>query len=752
MNSPDSNNITAFKRIEMIFAQVCDLPKTEADAKLLELAEGDEFVIKSVSSMLQADREEYPVLDSGALQLDHASTDGPNTNQPLPDFVGPYEVQSILGHGGMGTVYKASQSNPSRIVALKVIHERSKHAQIRKRFKSEADILARLNHPGIATIYASGIDDSETIPYVAMELIDGKPITEYVKDSNLTTTDIIKLLRDVCDAVSYAHRLDIIHRDLKPGNIMVDQAGQVKVLDFGIAIDQSIEDRTMVTQTGQLLGTLQYMAPEQIDQQHTSITSQTDVYALGLIAYELLTGNSPFTGRDSSMYDMVRAIREQSHPLLGTVNRAYKGDIETIIAKALSPESQRRYDHAGKLTEDLDRYLQNIPVVARKPSAMYYFQKFTKRNPALVSSIAVVITVLMVSVALIAGALNQATIERKEAQHQQRVQKLINEFMTKDLFATADPNNDGDAQITLLNALRLASPNIPSRFKDAPEAHSYISASLGEQFRIMNDYEKSISHLTTSVELSESLGLNHNIIVDRRNMLADVYMDTDDLPTALQIVEETNKFVLESSELTPELMIDTLVQHASLLYHMRRPQDSATVFEQALEVGQKYAPDYRGNDDVIGGLAVVYSRIDRFEDSKKFHLLSIDRSIDTLGAEHPATLVSRDNLCIFYVQIGEYDEAITQLEDIIEIRLRIFGPHHVKTYLSMGVLGQAFHKTGRLEEGEAQLVGAYNGLSEILGGDHRYTQIVMGHVHQLYTEWGKPEQAQKYVRNPAPEY
>lgn len=741
MNDFNPDEIQQFQRVERIFLQICDLPIDERNERIQELCGDDDELILNVQSMLKADEDSSPLIDSESLFAEM------DTEDDIPERIGEFEILRVLGEGGMGIVYEAIQDSPKRHVALKVIRQRSMHSKIRKRFEREADILAKLNHRSIATIYGSGVanDSTGSTPFVSMELVIGKPITKYCEDTSLDTDEKIRLLLEVCRGVEHAHELGIVHRDLKPSNIMVDDKGRVRILDFGIAFDMEVEQRTQMTQTGQLMGTLQYMAPEQVDQQSHATSTQTDVYALGLICYELLIGRNPLNRHESSMYDLVRAIRDEEHDLLGTINRSFRGDIETIVAKALSREMNRRYEDAGALADDLDRYLLNQPIAARKPSTWYQLRKFSKRNPVLVGSVGMIMLVLVAALILITNALREANRERIAAKHEQAVQLLINAFVTDDLFAAGDPEFGGQPDILLLEAMQKSADGIEERFADAPEAEALIRYTMGEQFRRMNDFEHAETQLIKCVEISESLNLPIDLVIDRRNALADVYMDIDELDTALKIIEVTDQLVESNPGISVEILLDTLAQHASLLYHMSDLDGAAQYFEQAVNIGRERVPESQGTIDAISALAIVYTWQERFDESVKLHHEGIELLIKKLGVDHPATLVARDNLSILNFQRGQYAEAEIGFREILEDRLRVFGQQHGKTYLTTSSLGRSLTKLERYDEAEGYLLPAYNGLVEILGPEHRYTVIVRKYLHELYTNWNKPEIAEQYA-------
>tara|TARA_R110002096_G_scaffold173781_10_gene349160 strand:+ start:117799 stop:120039 length:2241 start_codon:yes stop_codon:yes gene_type:complete len=742
MDNADRNRLDRFREVERVFGEVCDLQGVEQARKLRDLCGDDAALLESVRSMLEADGQSHQMMDTRALLIELSEVDDSH-----PDRIGGFEIVRVLGEGGMGIVYEAVQESPRRRVALKVIRQRSMHSKIRKRFEREADILAKLNHPAIATIYESGIaaDGDRSTPYVSMELVDGVSITDFCRDRGLGLVEKIRLMRDVCRGVGYAHGVGVVHRDLKPSNILVDVDGRVKILDFGIAFDLEIGDRTQMTQTGQLLGTLHYMAPEQVDQQSHTTCTQSDVYALGLICYEILSGENPLHRHGSSMYELVRAIRDDEHDMLGTLDHVFRGDVETIVAKAVSREIPQRYVDASEMADDLDRYLNNQPIAARKPSTWYQLRKFSKRNPVLVGSVGVIMLMLVVALLLIGNALRDANRERLIAQHEKNVQELMNAFLTDDLFAAGNPNFGGDADITLLDAMRVASAGISDRFKEAPEAEALIRNRMGEQFRLMNEYDKALEQLKRSVELSDELDLSVDIRVDRRNSLSDVYMDIDDLESSMRVVEETDRIAEQSPDLSTEIMIDTLIQHGSLLYHMVRAEDSVEYFERAVALGRAEAPEYEGTVSAISALAIVYTRLDRLEESKALHLEGVRRGTEMLGPEHPSTLVDRDNLAILYFKLGEYQKSVDEYRAVLEIRERVFGQDHVKTCLTNALLGQSLGYLGRYEEAEKYLLKGLDGVTRVLGDTHRYTSVTRSFLFRLYTAWGKLDEATSYA-------
>jgi tetratricopeptide (TPR) repeat protein/predicted Ser/Thr protein kinase len=313
-----------------------------------------------------------------------------SVGEALPERIGPYKVLGFLGSGGMGVVYLAEQEKPRRQVALKVMKPGTANPLRLRRFEYEAHVLGRLEHSGIARIYEAGTADTGQghQPFFAMELIQGQPLTAYANANKLDTRERLGLLIRVCQAVQYAHQQGVIHRDLKPANVLVDKDGQPKVLDFGVA-RFSADDlgwTTLQTEMGQLIGTMSYMSPEQATADPGQVDWRSDVYTLGVLGYELLAGRLPLDLRSKPAPVAIQLVREEEPAPLGSINKAYRGDLATVVAKALDKDKTRRYQSAQDLAADLERYLRNEPVTARPAGTVYHLRKLAQRNKALVSA------------------------------------------------------------------------------------------------------------------------------------------------------------------------------------------------------------------------------------------------------------------------------------------------------------------------------------------------------------------------------
>jgi WD40 repeat protein len=375
------------RRVEEIFDQAIDLDPGRLATFLDEQCKGDADLRAAVEELLQLDSNGQAAESLLRSPLDGSRTQGDAAAVPPLPTIARYRLVRVLGEGGMGTVYEAEQDNPRRTVALKVIRPGLTSDSLLQRFAREAQILGRLHHPGIAQVYDAGVAASGQ-PYFAMELIAGVPLDRYAHDHALDVRGRLELMARVGDAVQHAHERRVIHRDLKPANILVEPSGQPRVLDFGVAraTDLGLTVGDGYTQTGQVIGTLNYMSPEQASGDPSALDPRGDVYALGVILYELLAHRLPYSLEELPLPEAARVIREQEPLRLGSLDTHLRGDVETIVAKALEKDPRRRYASAGELAADLRRYLNHEAIRARPPSAIYRLRKFARRHKALVGA------------------------------------------------------------------------------------------------------------------------------------------------------------------------------------------------------------------------------------------------------------------------------------------------------------------------------------------------------------------------------
>lgn len=395
----------AFERARAIFAELCDLGEAERRIALDRACGRDAALRREVESLLAMDRRIDDLLSDEAVSQGIAFGLGERRDgDAIPAQIGAYRILRKLGDGGMGTVYEAEQQDPQRTVAIKTLQRWHASRSMIRRFRQESQLLGRLQHPGIAHIYEASVHDagdgSPPLPYFAMELVRGLPLHRHLQDHPRSSRERLALFLQIADAVAYAHQRGIVHRDLKPGNILVNEEGQPKVIDFGIATPVGAEHERLTLQTspGQLVGTVPYMSPEQLGGDPSAIDVRTDVYSLGVVLYEMLSGRLPHDVRSLSLPDAARTIRDDSHPRLGSISRDCRGDLETIVNKALEKAPDRRYPSVIEFAADVRRYLDQQPISARPPSSYDQLAKFARRNKPLVAGVIGVFVVLVAGI------------------------------------------------------------------------------------------------------------------------------------------------------------------------------------------------------------------------------------------------------------------------------------------------------------------------------------------------------------------
>ena len=462
----DNNDDDATKRrAAELFIELYALNPEERARQLASAAKGDRALESAVEDLLR--HHDAPAASIEALgRLAATAHDDDATSPEAPEQIGPYRIVGLLGRGGMGVVYRAQQAHPRREVALKVLHAGIARPELLQRFRQEAELLARLRHPSIAHIYDAGTADHGfgTMPYFAMELVDGLPITDFAKEKRLTTRARIELFVAVCDAVQHAHDCGVVHRDLKPQNILVTPATTTsapvpKVLDFGIAKSRDDDNpaSAMQTSTGQMLGTLPYMSPEQIAGSSAKVDGRSDVYSLGVVLYELLSGRLPLDFHGRPLSDLGRFVRDRDPTRLGSLDREWRGDIAASSGRAPAKGASRRYQTAAELRDDLERWLTHLPIRARPATLTYRARRFARRHKALVLGSAA--TLLALVAGLIATSLYAA--ENKSMALVQsdlrRSADAMSEVMRARLYAsemvqgsTALQSTSGDATVRML--------------------------------------------------------------------------------------------------------------------------------------------------------------------------------------------------------------------------------------------------------------------------------------------------------------
>lgn len=446
---------------------------------------------------------------------------------PMVGFaLASYRITGVLGEGGMGAVYRAQQESPRREVALKVIRGGWSTPGLRRRFAQEAATLGKLRHPGIAPIFEAGSapgPDGRDTPYFAMELVEGPTLSAYARGREVR--ERMSLIAMVCDAAHHAHQKGVIHRDLKPANILVeDHAGdsartgtgelpgvQPKILDFGVArlVEPDGAMATMRTDPGQIIGTLAYMAPEQIKGDVDRIDTRADVYALGVILYELLAGRLPFSVKGKSIAEAARVIEDQEPAALGAIDRALRGDIETIVAKAMERDPERRYASAAELAGDLRRFLADLPINASPATTAYKLRKFAARHTALVGGMAAAFVLLVAgvvgtSVGLVRAREATRLAEKRaiEAEIESRTSQRTSDFLAS-VLSSADPAVSLGRDLTVREVIDDAAAMLEIELNDEPEVSLRSRITLCQTYLSLARIDEARAQADEAMRLAE---------------------------------------------------------------------------------------------------------------------------------------------------------------------------------------------------------------------------------------------------------
>jgi serine/threonine protein kinase/tetratricopeptide (TPR) repeat protein len=730
---PDPRHV----RLRRIFDEALELPKAKREGFLAREC-GDDAALKAQVEALLAAAEDERFLSAptGPAHEDVAPLrEGPGTR------IGPYKLLQLIGEGGFGAVFLAEQEKPvARRVALKIIKLGMDTRQVVARFEQERQALAVMDHPNIARVIDAGATDTGR-PYFVMELVKGEPIAEYCDKHNLPIDERLTLFEQVCNAVQHAHSKGIIHRDLKPSNILVgtqDGKPHAKIIDFGIAKATSakLTDKTLFTEHRQIIGTLQYMSPEQAEGS-LDIDTRTDVYALGVVLYELLTGTTPFdsdTLRDAMYSEIHRMIREVEPPnpsarlhqssdtlanvaarrrvepkRLGTLVR---GELDWIVMKALEKDRARRYESAHGLAADVRRYLAGEAVVAAPPSAAYRFQKFVRRNrgPVIAGS--------GVALALLVGAIGfawQASVARKERDHAVTARA-----------AEAEQRKLADEQrAEAVKQQRLAEANAAAETKARKRAETiseFVTDALrsadpnygGEQGITVAEAMQQAADLLDEGSVREEPDLEASL----RKMIAEILHRNGKIDEALPLAERALAMFETLANGDSSDVAIALNQVATIRQDLGRLDDAEPIFERALAMQRRLHPDDHGDVAVaLNNLALVRANLGRLEESEPLFAESLAMKQRLFPGDNEDLAMGLNNLAHIRDLLGREREAVELYEQSLAMYERMFDDHP-QLAMSLYNLGQVRVGEGRLEESDALLARALDMYRRLFHDDH----------------------------------
>ena len=625
------------------------------------------------------------------------------TPQLIGRRIGSYQVTGVLGSGGMATVYQAVQDNPRRVVALKVLARGLSSETSLARFRQEAELLGRLHHHGIAQVFEAGTEDDGggPRPYFAMELVRGRTLAEHASAAALNRAARLELLARVCDAVQYAHEHGVVHRDLKPSNIMVDENGQPKVLDFGVARAATSDARTTAlrTEPGQLVGTLAYMSPEQAAGAEKDVDARADVYALGVICYELVTGQAPLDLRTLTPLEALQAIKSAAPRPPGTIDRSLRGDLEVILGAAMEKDPSRRYPSAAALASDLRRFLDRVPISARPATALYRLSAFARRNRPLVGAAAAVFATLLLGLAGTAYGLWRSERRRATAE---AVSTLL-----ESALSAANPHEVKGAGYTVRQLIDEVSRGLHDRLSGQPEVESRVRTTLGNAYRVMGEPAKARAHLEAALMLRRGMFRPQDPAVARTMVdLAWVLHDQADYAAAAALLREA----LAAQAAGPVSGESAAARMAlsDVLRHTGEFEESASLGNQALAIRRSLGGD---NDPETAECLSNLSKLAR----DRGDLAGAEQALDLAmaiwearyGPEHPRLVDGLNDKAWLLYRRGDLQGAEQALDRSVRIGRAMLGAHHPD-------VGNAIYEWGVIREARGDGPGAEEKLRDAL--------------------------------------
>ena len=670
----------------------------------------------------------------------------PPPQEPLPSHIGPFRIAGVLGEGAMGRVYLAEQDEPRREVALKVMRTAGATGRDLARFRREVELLAELEHPGIARIYASGSADtaSGSVPWLAMECVRGKNLVEHAEAAGLDAEQRLRLLAELCRTVHFAHSRGVIHRDLKPSNLLVDASGQVKVLDFGIARALWNEGDTEMTQAGQVLGTLPYMSWEQLRGEAGAVDPRSDVYALGVIGYQLLAGQLPYPALSEATLVGALEQRRMHEPLpLHRLRPDLRGDVDTLVMKALSREPAQRYGSALELAEDIDRYLAHQPIQARPPSAAYLLRLLVQRHRGLSLGLGLALLAIVAGAGVALHLAGAEATARKQSELRNTQLEASNRLLAR-LLSSSDPNLAKGREPSVRDVLNDARAELLHDRSMAPEVRALGARAVGLAYAELGDHAKGLELMDAALAglagadlldplIRDSLTLKRALILTRAGRNGEAL-------AGFKVWLDRSR---PASPREQELWIEARGEAAAAL-----SRDGHR--DQALQLANRNAEDavqlFGEEHHLTRAQQQLQADLLRYGDKPAQALPVLKRLIEiqtrTSGAEAPETLESVQLLALVLQGMGNSAEAEQAARSALQGRRAVLGETHYLTAQSRFLVSDILYARDPKSAEAADLMqDVLLRYQEALGPEHPSTLLAMNTTAIRLEDSGQPELA-----------
>lgn len=643
---------------------------------------------------------------------------------------GPYRLLRILGEGAMGRVWLARESAAERDVALKLLRNPRVRSDFHQRFAREIRLLGALEHPNIARLYAAGTveEGRGSVPYLAMEYVRGQGLRDYAESAGLAMDGRLALIAAVARAMHYAHTRGVIHRDLKPENIVVDGSGEPRVLDFGIAHVAGQDEATQMTRTGEILGTIAYMAPEQLSGSRVAADPRMDVYALGVVAYELISSELPHPGLgEKSMTAAILAATQDSPRPLSKQARQARGDVETIVMKAIAADPAQRYGSAADLAADIERYLARQPIAARPPSPTYLARLFVRRHKALTAGLAIAVVSLLVATLASTHFAVSESKARRLAEDRLAERQAVTEFL-QEMLTAADPENALGERLTVLDVLDVARARLEGPASLAPGVAAQLHRTLGNTYSSLGRGEVALTALDRAAELARQVGDDPDsaLALDRAVALAAAGREAEALDLTRKLIRQLETG--DGSSQRDVLLYDARLNEAMLLDQRGHIEEAERILRALMDARiTSSLPSDRGLR-LRRTLAMNLHKQGRYEHSIELGRAAAGAAEAHYGSRHPLTLEMREIVAVSLRDLARFDEAESIYRATLALRREVLGDAHPLTHQTRGGLAAVLAFDGQTDEAWPLVKRGYEGLVSQIGIEAESARI-MGNLY-----------------------
>jgi len=729
-----------WQKVLSIFHEALDRPADEHDAFLEEACSGDSALRHDVARLLDADAR-ASILETGAPGLRLAI----ERDRLADTEIGPYHVDTEIGRGGMGVVYRATRTDIGSTVALKMLRERFPSTERVERFLQEQQVLGRLQHPGIARFLDAGLTVDGT-PFFVMEYVEGTPITKACQDLGLQ--DRLERFLDVCDAVQHAHRQLVVHRDIKPSNVFVTPDGEVKLLDFGIA--KLLEEDAGLTQTSERLLTPAYAAPEQVRAE--DVSTATDVYALGALLYELLAEVRPLDVDGLPFPEAAeRIIKDEPAPpsrrasstgSLLSPTRIY-GDLDTICLTALRKNPGRRYASVEAMRDDVERFLASRPITARPDSLSYRAAKFVRRNRAWVAASTAAVLVLGAVLTFYTARLAD---ERDHATEQAAVAESVTAFLVETL-EEGNPNSAAGDTLTIYDVVDRAEERAGA-LADEPLVQANVLDALGRVQHVNGDFDRADSLFRRSLTLRRShLPPDHADIASSLNHLAQVRTQEGDYAAADSLMQASLAVYRRAAPQDLAVQVEPTKILAQVRYRQGQYAAADSLYRRVLALDDQtdaLSPDGRADAHQEWGMA-KFQQAD-YDGASQQYRQAVGYFQEVYPEGHHATASALANLASIERVAGNYEAASDGYQKALAMTQRILGPRHINIAIIENNLAVTYHRLGRVEDAASLLRENVNLRQELLGPDHPAVATARNNLGEMLNDLGDRAAAEDQFR------